>query len=89
MAINVCSENEWHGVHGSQVTLIAPAGSSVTLEQDGPWPFKPSNNPPLSIPSGGITVTLVDTPGTYTYCASGCSKDEDRILTNPKTVIIS
>ena len=92
MSINVCSENSWTGAHNTQVTLVAPASASVTLTADGAWPFQPPNNSPLSIPQGGITVTLVTTPNTYHYATSGCpggNYSDELLGTNPKTVIIT
>jgi len=92
MSVNVCSQNSWTGVHGTQVTLIAPASASVTLNADGPWPFQSPNDAPLTIPQGGITVTLVTTPDTYYYATSGCpggDYGDEALGTNPKTVIIT
>jgi hypothetical protein len=90
MAINVCSNNNWSGVHDTQVELNAPNSSNVCIENYNgeELPFQAPYNVPFAVPSSGVTVTLLSTQGTYHYNTSGCPGGGEIPFTNPKTVII-
>lgn len=89
MGQNVCS-TEWHGKHGSTVTLENHTKNTVTVTADStcPWPF-PNEDPKkgFTINAGGTQDELLaDVPGTYCYSTADTCDDDSKV--NPKTVII-
>jgi hypothetical protein len=89
---NVCS-NSITGNKGETFNFKNQNSNPVIVEQNGndPWPF--TTGPTLTVrakvgsTAGTLSVTLIDTPGTYKYVTSGCPNDPT--LVNPKTVIIT
>lgn len=92
--VAVCSDS-FQGAAGETITFKNDHKTAVEILQNGSntWPFAtPPPTPTPCVPAksgsneGTLTVTLISTPGTYTYNTSGCPQST---AVNPKTVIIS
>src|SRR4051812_42250215 len=92
--VAVCS-NSFSGTCGETIIFKNNHSSDVQINQNGTstWPFAtPPATPTPTVPAksgsteGTLSVTLISTPGTYTYNTTNCPQIAD---VNPKTVIIS
>ena len=92
--VAVCS-NSFSGTSGETIIFKNNHSTAVEITQNGTatWPFAtPPPTPTPCVPAksgsneGTLSVTLLSTPGTYTYNTVGCPQIAD---VNPKTVIIS
>jgi len=92
--VPVCSDS-FRGSAGETIIFKNNHSNAVELNQNGTatWPFAtPPPTPTPCVPAksgndeGTLSVTLISTPGTYTYNTTGCPQIAD---VNPKTVIIS